>query len=488
MPTFMQSQRWVPTAERVCLGLLFVWLAWLPLPFGSVVAGARLPLFVVPLLLCLLASAVRLYATRERGNSAQPTRPWVIWSNGVLIFAAIGALQLIPLPGPVLGVVSPESRTIWTAASRVAALAGAPSRAMFPMSVDPRATVLELFRLMAMYAAFTTAALLIRSPERRVALASVLCGTAAFEALYGIRESALQRYQIWGWVNRLIFNRVTGTFVNPNHYAHYLAIILPMALFLIATKWHVSGTHEVPISRRFMNLIEHGILTVGFALITVGCCTVGILLAQSRGALLSLGAGLVAVATFLPGRRLARVAVASVAGIALVVALVMFLGTERTVARFVPNQLERQTMVGRRIGIAAAVGVWQRFSLFGSGMGTFERVVSMEQNNDLGKIYHHAHNDYAEIAATAGTLGFVVALVTLLGGYIMLVRLTFGEDAAFFSWRRRAYQAAALASISIAAVHSMFDFNFFIPSNPATLAVIAGAAVATVDYDKRTRR
>lgn len=484
----MTGQRWVPTAERVCLGVLLLWLVWLPLPFGSVIEAARLPLIVVPLIICTIATLIRLYATRERNNSARPTRSWMIWSTGALLFLAAGALQLIPLPPALLHVVSPESHALWAAVTRIASLTGLSGRSMFPITVDPRDTVLELFRLTAMYAAFVAASLLIRSPERRVALATVLCGTAAFEALYGIRESALQRYQIWGWVNRLIFNRVTGTFVNPNHFAHYLAILLPMALFLVATKWHVSGTHEMPVSRRFMNLIEHGILTTGFALIAAICSVAGILLAQSRGALLSLGIGLLVVAAFLPGRRVARVTFAAIAGAVLVVSLVMFLGTDRTVARFVPNQVERQTLVGRRIGIAAAVGVWERFSLFGSGLGTFERVVSMEQSDDLGKIYHHAHNDYAEIAATAGTIGFVIAMVTLLGGYLTLVRLTFGEDSAFFSWRRRAYQAAALASITIAAVHSMFDFNFFIPSNPATLAVIAGAAVATVDYDKRTRR
>jgi hypothetical protein len=47
---------------------------------------------------------------------------------------------------------------------------------------------------------------------------------------------------------------------------------------------------------------------------------------------------------------------------------------------------------------------------------------------------------------------------------------------------------AALASLTIALVHALYDFNFFIPSNPATLAAIAGAAMSVTDHDKRTRR
>jgi O-antigen ligase len=143
---------------------------------------------------------------------------------------------------------------------------------------------------------------------------------------------------------------------------------------------------------------------------------------------------------------------------------------------------------GRRDTIAAAVRLWQRFPLLGSGHGTFASVVSLEQREDVTRLYNHAHDDYAEIAATAGTVGIVIALAVLLGGWVALVRSTFGAEARELTWMRRAFQAAALASITIAMVHALFDFNFFIPANPSTLAAIAGAAVASVDRDKRTRR
>jgi O-antigen ligase len=155
------------------------------------------------------------------------------------------------------------------------------------------------------------------------------------------------------------------------------------------------------------------------------------------------------------------------------------------VARFTPSEFERATLVGRRIGIEAAARIWQQFPIAGSGLGTFERVVSMEQTQDLAKIYHHAHNDYMEVAATSGTLGFMIALVELVGGYAAMVRQSRDRE---LSWRRRAFQYAALASLTIAMVHSLFDFNLFIPANPATLAVILGAAAASVDRDRRLRR
>jgi putative inorganic carbon (HCO3(-)) transporter len=484
----MPVQRRVIAAERGCLAVLFLWLAWLPLPYGSIVERSRGILIGVPLLLCAVAALVRLYATRDRSNAVQPTRPWAIWWTGGMLFLLVGALQLLPLPAGLHQYLSPESHAIWTSASRVAALAGVSARATYPLTVDPPATALELLRIAALVAAFSAGALLMRTHLRRLVLAYVLCATATFEALFGVREAALQQYEIWGWVNRLIYDRVTGTFVNPNHFGHYLAITLPMALFLGALAWHLAGRPETPLGQRIVALAEHHLFLAGFAVLAAIACIVAVLLAQSRGALLALAAGLFAVAAMLPGRRIARLAFGGVAGAVLIVALVVFLGPGRTVARFVPNEFERQTFVGRRIGIEAAAGVWERFPVAGSGLGTFDRVVSMEQRQDLEKIYHHAHNDYMEIAATAGTLGVVIAVVALIGGYAALVRMTFGSAAAELTWRRRAFQTAALASLTVAMVHALFDFNFFIPSNPATLAVILGAAVASVDHDVRRSR
>jgi O-antigen ligase len=483
----MPAPRLNTAVERGCLTILLAWLAWLPLPFGSIVPRARLPLIAVPLLVCAVAAVARLLATRERTNTAQPTRAWMIWAGGGALLLVVGGLQLVPMPAGLLRALSPESDAIWSAASRVAGLAGAAVSGAHPISLDPRATALELLRIAALLATFTASAFLVRTHTARVVLATVLCTTALFEALYGLREAALQRYEIWGWVNRLIFNRVTGTFVNPNHFAHYLAIVLPLALFLAAFAWHVSGTNETPLPRRLVMLLEQHVLMTGFALLAAIACAAAILLAQSRGALLALSAGLIFMAALLPGRRVARLAFAGAGGLGLVIAMVVYLGRERTVARFVPSEFERQTFVGRRIGIAAAGSLWQRFAIFGSGLGTFERVVSMEQKQDLEKIYHHAHNDYAELAATGGTLGFVIVMVALIAGYASLLRMTFGAQPEL-SWRRRAFQVAALASLTIAMVHALIDFNFFIPSNPATLAAIVGAAVASVDHDKRTRR
>ncbi|HEX7706700.1 MAG TPA: O-antigen ligase family protein [Thermoanaerobaculia bacterium] len=484
----MQSPGWSRVAEGACLASFLVWLMLLPLPFGSVIEAARVPLIVVPLAVCACAALIRLRVTRDRTRVTQATPPAIVLTGGAVVLLLIVALQLVPLPSLLLRAISPESHLLWSEATRLAALAGTPVSTMHPISIDPRATGFELFRLFALFATFMAAALLIRTHPRRVVFTYALCVTAMFESMYGLREAAMQRYEIWGWVNRLNFDRVTGTFVNPNHFGHYLAIVLPLPLFLVGVALHRAGDRETPFARRLAGLLEHGLLRTSFALIAAGACLAGILLSASRGALLALVAGVLLVASLIPGRRITRIAFAAMAAGVLIAALVLFLGPERTMSRFMPSAAERQTFVGRKVGISAALGVWNRFPFTGSGAGTFERVVSMEQRDDLGKIYHHAHNDYAELAATGGSLALVVGLLALLAGYVLLWRMTFSRAGWNLTWRRRAFQAAALTSLSIAMIHALFDFNFYIPSNPATLAAILGVAVASTDHDKRNRR
>ena len=469
--------------DRLLLAVFLAWVVWLPLPFASVIDKARLPLVAVPLAILALAALVSHGEAPPRDS--QRSRAHRRWSIGAALLLLLIAIQLIPLPAPILQRIDSESSTLWQQATAIAANLGTRTATAHPISIAPWTTARELFRLLALFAAFQSAAILIHTHARRLALAGALLAAAVFEIFYGINEAALRRYEIWGWKNKLIFNRVTGTFVNPNHFAHYLAIIIPMAIFLMACAWH-DAAPGAPFGRRAALLIEKHILSFGVgAVVTIGSVA-AILVASSRGALLALFGGiaivtLIAMARSHTLRRSRRQRMKFAFGgtllfVVVLIGLVIYLGRERTIARFTPGDQETLTLVGRTAGYETALGVWRRFPVFGSGAGTFANASGLGQRDDLEKLYDHAHNDYLEIAATTGVIGFAVACIALIAGYVALVSSTFGREAEG-SFRHRAFQAAALMSITIAMVHAMIDFNFFIPANAATLAVIAGASV-----------
>jgi len=453
--------------------LLVAYLVWVPMPFGSASDASQLPLVVPPLLIC----AAVLLLRASSGTQFRMTRPARIWTAGGILFAAVIGLQLVPMPMSLLRVLSPQSAAVWARAVRLAALADVASPRLFPITLDPSATSLHFFRVLAYLATFL-AAMMLAHNARRTVMASVLAALAVFEALYAVNEAATGRYSVWGWKNTLIFGRATGTFVNPNHFAHYAAILLPMSLYLSAYAWHTAAPAGAPFGRRFAKMIESRLFPFCAGLLAALASVAAVLVSESRGAMLAIVGGLAVVGGIASrGRRAAlRGVLIAVGAIAAIVAVVIFLGRTEAVNRI--EQSQASQFSSRAASIVGAIRIWEMFPLFGSGAGTYQDVVLMTRATSSVVLANHAHNDYAEILATTGSLGFVIALASLVGGYVALAKNAFSEEEGEpMSWRRRAFKAAALTSIAIAMIHALGDFNFFIPANPVTLAAIAGAAV-----------
>src|SRR3954462_3423134 len=159
------------TAAFVCL---LAFLAWVPMPFGSASDAAQPFLIVPPLLICAAAALLRASSKRP----FLPTKAALIWITGAVLFAIVIALQLVPMPMPMLRVLSPRSAEIWGSASRVAVLAGVHAPAMHPITIDPDHTALHLYRVLAYAATFVASLILVRDKRRRMIFAALLAAVA----------------------------------------------------------------------------------------------------------------------------------------------------------------------------------------------------------------------------------------------------------------------------------------------------------------------
>src|SRR5438270_4510991 len=105
----------MPAVEVVSAALLLVYLVWVPLPFGSNVDAAFVPLVVPPLVLCAAAALLRA----RDGASLRFSRAYRTWSLAALAVLIVVAFQLMPLTPSVLGLLSPESPAISWDADRI---------------------------------------------------------------------------------------------------------------------------------------------------------------------------------------------------------------------------------------------------------------------------------------------------------------------------------------------------------------------------------
>jgi len=459
--------------EFALFAALLAFLVWVPMPFGSASDASQPALILPPLMICCAAALLRA----ARKEPLVMTRSGRIWTAGGVLFVLVIAVQLLPLPPALLALISPQSAAIWARATHAAALAGVATGTNHPITIDPQHTALHFYRTLAYFATFLSSMLLVRDAARRLVLAVILAFAGVFEAAYAVREALLGRYTIWGWKNTLIFGRASGTFVNPNHFAHYAAIVLPMALYVSAYAWHTAAPPGATFGRRFVKLIERRFLPFASGLLAALACVTAMLMSESRGALLALIGGFAIVGATASDKKKAalRATLIAVGLSAAIVATLLVLGRPGTVTRFETSQASQ--FETRRDSMIAGFKIWAMFPLFGSGAGTYPDVVLSTRATAGDALANHAHNDYVEILATTGAAGFVVSFVALLAGFAVLTRTAFGPSGEAMSWRRRAFKAAALTSIAIAMIHALVDFNFFIPANPITLAAIAGAAV-----------
>lgn len=470
---------------RACFLIL---IALVPLPFGLVENhwnDRACVLFAIIALLALLTASMR----RERFEIPPRLIVAVVASFGFLLLAA---LQLAPLGETVVSWLSAESVTVWSPASLLSKMLGGDGVAP-RVTVDVLLTTAMVVRLITFVSVIIAGATLIRRRGHRYWLVAAIGCSAVSQFIIAFRQwiDPDPASTIWGWRNPAIVDRVSGTFVNPNHFAHYLALAIPICVYAAAA---VIERNAVGDRRERLQLFfERGLLPFTAIAVVILACVGGIFLAQSRGTVLALVASIACTGVLsevhrrrarrqkrLRRRRAQQLFIPAALGIfaLLGLAAVARFGAANTVERMLSLDDQSVSLTGRLEGVEASMEIWREFPVLGSGLGTFERLSWMEA--DRGGFLRHAHNDYLEVLATGGVIGLTVLLMAL---FLILRDLAVELQRHAIERRsdradRRYFLLAAFATIVLVMVHALYDFNAYIPANPLTAAAIIGAASA----------
>ncbi len=332
----------------------------------------------------------------------------------------------------------------------------------------------ELFVRLLVYGSAFAAARRVTREERsaqRLILALLVLGI--FEAAYGLVQ------YLTGWQKILWYERVyyresaTGTYVNHNHLAGFLEMVIPFAVARALLALPRAGNHRghgaVGKAAMFFFLAAVLVLAVVFS--------------ESRMGLIACVGSLLAMAAVLRlrGRNPAAPHRALNAGLILLLlaasaALMFWMGPEPVFMRFAELP-ERQ-------GPGAAGGrlaVWEdtlqligERPLAGIGLGGFEAAYTKVQTVDVSAQVDYAHSDYLQAAAE---IGVPAALLF----WAMILALAARTTRACWLPASRARQAIVLgASGALAALllHSLTDFNLYIPANGLLFAVVLGLGSA----------
>ena len=431
-----------------------------PLPFGSVQPGSVLVIEIAAAILGLGTLWI-LYLDPDR--LARPARA-VFAACAALIL--LGVVQLIPLPPALYGWVDPSTAET---RRRLAEILGTSPDAWFPASLSAPDTMDALLRLVAYVVLGLCAMVAIRSRPQVRQFAAVVVISGLFQALYGSYEYLSGHQHIFGFAKKYYLSDATGTFINRNHFASYLALTLPFALGILLGSARLERSRGT-WKQRLIRLAHPDNLVRVFAAFSVFGIWTGIVLSYSRA-----GLAAATLATVLIGAALFRGKLTI-----WLLAAALLVPTAYLLYMDVQAPGERMASLGKDISSTGGrVAVWKAtakmgadHALVGTGYGTFEKAFPRYRPSTVRLRWDHAHSDWLEGFSTGGVA------VPLLFLFVLFVVLRPVRWQLPVSLEVRTVAACAAAAIVAIAFHSAVDFCLRIPAIALLTACMVGVRVS----------
>jgi len=403
-----------------------------------------------------------------------PGRGALLWTLTPL---GLVCLQLFPLPRPVLEWLSPAQAAFL---DRAAASGALPAGTSLPtVSVFPANTLDHLALWTALVALFWLGwALLQRDgPRQRLVAGLVWLGLA--EAAFGLLQYLGKFPHLFLPPRVAAATVASGTYINRNHFAGFLGMVLPLLLGLAYACFYGRIWPQLAVRRRWRSFLAHP-STGYFLLLMFGGVIVclGIVFSMSRAGIASTLATLGFQAGMLSLRHSRRRFQAIAVIFLLVVAgYAVWMGLEDVIARF-EQLLSEQSLLqeGRLLAWRDTLDLIRDFPLAGVGLGNYRYVFHRYNEVPRNVIYDHAHNDYLEYAAELGLPGALFLLALVLGVWVRAVRGFFQTG----DLARRAALLGAAGGLLNLLLHGATDFNFQIPANLAVFTLLLALAAASL--------
>ena len=446
---------------------LAVLLAVAPLPFGSVHAGGRLTFE------CGAWGLLALWTARGLFRPTPLPSRWA--TAGLLALSLFAWVQALPL-GAIADAIVPATAAARRALAPPPDVVEAERRLLGvdpagfdrpgSLSVDAPASA-SAARTATAYAAIALVAFTVVSLRGPRGLALGLLAGGAFQALYGILVLASGYDRIWGVPKTAYLESATGTFINRNHYAAYLALALASGAGLLLSR--LAGDPRRNAGRPGLARWSEGpaartiLVAVAVALVAAG-----LLVSFSRAGitvgLLALSATL--LASDVPRRRGARLALlASTLTIAAVPLL--SLGAGPLAARFASAERDFFGSGGRATVWSDTVRLAAAHPVIGSGLGTFAEAYPPFRSPEVRAHYTHAHNDWLQAVAEGGLVGSLLLLAIVAPVARRWPEAVVGRGGPLV--------AGFASGLAAFAAHAILDFPARIPA--VTAAALASGAV-----------
>jgi O-antigen ligase len=281
-----------------------------------------------------------------------------------------------------------------------------------------------------------------------------------------------------------------GPFVNPNHFAGYIEMIVPLSIGLFLVKWRRMGKGQLRGIREFLITLgtEEGcklILFSFFIILMVGA----LFLSSSRGGIISFLGSMVYLLFMIIKREKGRQNIFIIIGLMVsVFSLLIWMGIRPLIEEFSSIQdLSKDYDIQYRFqNWKDAVKLSRDFPLFGVGLEAFSRIFPKYKTIELQYYYLYLENDYLQLLCALGIFGFGIFLWFILSFFRHIGSGYSKYRVEGISSVRYIFLYGCLTGLIAIMIHSFWDFNMHIPSNALLLSMLMGLAISGVRIDQNS--
>jgi len=330
----------------------------------------------------------------------------------LFLFLAFILFQLIPLPSGLIKILSPKTFELRQQLSCLDLNLPPSSISILhatssPLSLFPFATQIEFFKWFSLVGFFLLLVYGRLLDERRIRsqLILVIFLVGAGEAFYGMIEFFSGHCHILFLDVSSSMSSISGTFINPNYFAGYLLMVIPLATGYLLSRLAVQTEHFVAW-RQMISSLEGKNLLIGFGIILM---ILGLFFSASRIGIISLLLSFSLLAILFrdlqKGKWFSQTPML-VVGLALLWA--GWIGMDAIISRFFTASGDLQL---RRLIWGDTYQIFKDFPLLGSGLGTFAQIFPMYRSFHIQNIVTHAENDFLQLASDTGLIGISILLI-----------------------------------------------------------------------------
>lgn len=413
--------------------------------------------------LLLGTAAVALYRVKNLKSRSSWQAAWV-----PAALVSLVTVQLVPLPVRAAEWLRPNDPS-WNVIT-----SGGQTTNFFSLSVAPYYTRTHLLVLACCVVVYFFARSLGQERGSRRRLMSWLLILGAFEALYGLVQYLSGWQQIFAYVKKYNLEEATGTYINRNHYAGFLEMVIPFSLALVLYEHSKLSGLGLPAAS-WKGLFARGNLSrIGLWLFAVIVMAAALLSSRSRMGIVAAVSSIAVMSLFSGFQRRSAAWLAALIMICVTV-LVLWIGAGSALGRFGSIGNEYVSSNDSRLSLwRDTARLVITHPLIGTGLGSFPVAFTAVQSTFLGKFVNHAHNDYLELASDLGIPAAILFFGSVLLLLARLAKRTRSSKAGF----EKAIALGCLGSIAAILLHSLTDFNLYIPANALLFSLILGLAAA----------